>query len=164
MNYDRVDELLAEKGMSRRQLAIEAGISIDTMSSWFRRKTRNIPEGSISAIADALGVTPLSITAHCGRVLDVDAEIERQEAVMRETYESKESNPNDFLRYSTARAIKVYLLDVYARQQGTVLRGVWIARGEGEEICSVCWLPRRISELSGKCVGCGATMAEAPKA
>ena len=56
MNYERIDELLAEKGMSRRQLAIEAGISIDTMSSWFRRRTKRVPADCVKRIADVLNV------------------------------------------------------------------------------------------------------------
>lgn len=56
MNYERVDELLAQRGMSRRQLANAAGISIDTVSSWFRRQTMKVPMKHIKRIAEVLNV------------------------------------------------------------------------------------------------------------
>lgn len=56
MNYDRIDELLKEKGMSRRQLAIQAGISVNNMSGWFTRRTSRVADTHIKAIADVLGV------------------------------------------------------------------------------------------------------------
>lgn len=64
MDYDRVDELLRERHMSRRALAIKAGLSFNTMSGRFRRRSKTIPVEDIEAIADALGVEPQEISAH----------------------------------------------------------------------------------------------------
>ena len=61
MDYELVDKLLAERGMSRRQLAIAAGISINNMSGWFRRKTKKVPFESSQAIANVLGVDWMAI-------------------------------------------------------------------------------------------------------
>ena len=61
MNYDYIDRLLKEKGMSRRQLAIQAGISVNNMSGWFRRRTIKVPDRYIEAIADILGINYLEI-------------------------------------------------------------------------------------------------------
>lgn len=62
MNYDRIDELLSELHMSRRQLAIKAGIKPSTMSMWFCRKTLHVPLHNIQAIAGVLGVPYWQIT------------------------------------------------------------------------------------------------------
>ena len=100
----------------------------------------------------------LRMCAEPSRKIDLDAEIKRQESVMRETIESKDKDPTDCLRYRTAQAIKVYLLGVYAMQLGSELSGAWIIGPDGDEVCSVCWRPRRIAELGAECAGCGATM------
>ena len=56
MNYDRVDALLKEAGMSRRQLAIKCGIAPGTMSNWYARATKNIPFQQIQKMASVLNV------------------------------------------------------------------------------------------------------------
>lgn len=56
MDYDLIDKLLAEKHMSRRKLAELAGISVNTLSAAFRRKTKNISIDSVMRIADVLQV------------------------------------------------------------------------------------------------------------
>ena len=56
MNYERIDELLAERHMSRRQLALAAGLSVNNISGWFTRRTKKVPMKHIKAIADVLGV------------------------------------------------------------------------------------------------------------
>lgn len=54
--YDRIDELLKEKNISRRKLAIMAGVPPTTLQSAFSRKTVNLSHDTIKKIADALGV------------------------------------------------------------------------------------------------------------
>ena len=56
MNYERVDELLRDKGMSRRQLAASIGIAPGKLANWFCRRTKHVPTKQIKAIADVLGV------------------------------------------------------------------------------------------------------------
>lgn len=55
--YDRIDAILAKKNMSRRQLAITAGISENTLSGAFRRRTKNFSMDNVLRIADVLGVS-----------------------------------------------------------------------------------------------------------
>lgn len=60
--FDRMDELLKEKGMSRRQLALQAGIPVSTLSAAFSRKSKgtrsvSLSNDAIAAIAVALGVS-----------------------------------------------------------------------------------------------------------
>ena len=55
--YDKIDAILAEKKMSRRQLALAAGISENTISGAFRRRTKNFSMENIVRIADVLGVS-----------------------------------------------------------------------------------------------------------
>lgn len=54
--YSRVDDLLKKCHMSRRQLAIKAGIPESTMSTAFMRKSLRFAELNKKKIADALGV------------------------------------------------------------------------------------------------------------
>ena len=54
--YDKIDELLRERGMSRRQLAKQAGITTSNMSALFMRKPVPLKEKYIRAIAEALDV------------------------------------------------------------------------------------------------------------
>ena len=56
MNYELIDELLKDMGMSRRQLAIKAGLSENTMSGLFRRRAKNPSINTCQSIADALGI------------------------------------------------------------------------------------------------------------
>ena len=89
------------------------------------------------------------------RTLNLDIVIKEQEDIMTETFGEKDKNPSQMLRYYTARAMKVYLLHSYALQKGIEFSGEWIDRN-GESVCSVCWVPRRWSDLDGLCVNCGA--------
>ena len=61
IDYDKLDAMLNERGQSRRQLAIAAGISVSKMSMWFVRHTKNIPIEDLCAMAFALGVSPRAI-------------------------------------------------------------------------------------------------------
>lgn len=56
MEYELIDTLLREKGMSRRKLAEAAGISENTLSAAFRRKSKNVSIEVVQKIADVLGV------------------------------------------------------------------------------------------------------------
>lgn len=56
MDYDFVDSLLENMGLSRRQLAIKSGINPGTMSTWFARRTKNIPFLDIQKMANVLQV------------------------------------------------------------------------------------------------------------
>lgn len=57
--YDMIDQILKERGMSRRQLAIAAGIPLSTMSNLFAWRTKAPSLGKLIKISDTLGV-PLS--------------------------------------------------------------------------------------------------------
>ena len=54
--YDRIDETLKDQKMSRRQLAIKAGIPPSTFQSMMARK-KNMPVEVLDRIARALGVS-----------------------------------------------------------------------------------------------------------
>lgn len=56
MDYGMLDSLLAERGMSRRRLAKLAGISVNTLSSAFRRESKNLSIENVMKIANALKV------------------------------------------------------------------------------------------------------------
>jgi len=64
MDSERVRELREERGMTRRDLAGEAGISVDTVRSVEREKPVTFRTGC--AVAGALGVEP---SPSLGRVL-----------------------------------------------------------------------------------------------
>lgn len=55
--YDNIDRLLEENGMSRRQLALKAGIGEGTMSTAFARRSTMFHPTNLQKIADTLGVT-----------------------------------------------------------------------------------------------------------
>lgn len=63
LDYDEVDRLLRNKKMSHRQLAIAAGISPNTLQSWFTRRTEKIPPNSINAMASVLEIDEVQILA-----------------------------------------------------------------------------------------------------
>ena len=52
----KIDKILESKGISRRQLAISAGIPPSTLQSAFERN-KEIPLSMLTSIADALGVS-----------------------------------------------------------------------------------------------------------
>ena len=54
--YDKIDELLKQKGMSRRKLAMQAGISTSNMSALFARRPVPLADKYLNPIAAALGV------------------------------------------------------------------------------------------------------------
>lgn len=54
--YDRLDQILKERGMSRRQLAIKAGVPLSTMSNLFARRTKAPSLGVLIKISETLGV------------------------------------------------------------------------------------------------------------
>lgn len=54
--YDKIDELIKQKDISRRKLAMLAGINISTMSALFARRPVPLPDKYLSPIAEALGV------------------------------------------------------------------------------------------------------------
>ncbi len=54
--YDKIDELLKQKGLSRRKLAMQAGITTSNMSALFARRPVPLPDKYLNPIAAALGV------------------------------------------------------------------------------------------------------------
>ena len=54
--YDRIDKVLEKKHISRRKLALLAGVPPTTLQSAFSRKTEKLSFDTIKKIADALGV------------------------------------------------------------------------------------------------------------
>lgn len=55
--YDKIDEILKERKVSRRKLAMMAGININTMSALFARRPERIPDKYLEKIASALNVS-----------------------------------------------------------------------------------------------------------
>ena len=60
--YERIDELLKERHMSRRKLAQIAGININTMSALFMRRPETFPPKYLEKIAAALNVPVTEFT------------------------------------------------------------------------------------------------------
>ena len=61
--YDNIDRLLKEKGMSRRQLALKAGINPSTISVAFVKRNTMFHPANLQKIADTLDVTPEELTS-----------------------------------------------------------------------------------------------------
>lgn len=59
--YDNIDRLLKERHMSRRQLAIAAGIPEASLASAFNRRSKNFPSERLKKIATVLNVLPSEI-------------------------------------------------------------------------------------------------------
>ena len=57
MNFDRLDEVLKSRGLSRRKLAIAVGILPGTMSAAFSRRS-GLSSEDVLKIAEYLGVSP----------------------------------------------------------------------------------------------------------
>lgn len=66
-NFDALDEILKKRGISRRNLALSAGINESTMSTAFARKT-TMSDKNIIKIAQYLDIDPRIL-------IDVDAEL-----------------------------------------------------------------------------------------
>ena len=69
VNYSMLDSLLQSRRMSRRQLAVNVGLSVDTLSASFRRHSR-MKIDSVWKIADALSVSPASLVVRSGYATD----------------------------------------------------------------------------------------------
>lgn len=65
--YDRIDAILQERHMSRRQLAIAAGISENTISGAFRRRS-GLKVETIQKIAAVLNVNTLDLIGDAARI------------------------------------------------------------------------------------------------
>ena len=61
MNYDLIDKLLRIKGMSRRKLALSAGIKPGTLSSAYARKTETMDINDVKRIAEVLDADYLEL-------------------------------------------------------------------------------------------------------
>lgn len=59
--YDRIDALLEQRGMSRRQMAIAAGVNVNSVATAFARRTKNVSLDMVRRIADVLGVSLLEL-------------------------------------------------------------------------------------------------------
>lgn len=57
MNFERLDALIAEKGISNKDLLIQAKLGPNTLTRWKNGTKPNF--ASVSAIADVLGVNPM---------------------------------------------------------------------------------------------------------
>ena len=55
---DKIDELRKERGLSRREVARQAGINENTFACYFKRKYGNFPEKHIESVARVLGGIP----------------------------------------------------------------------------------------------------------
>lgn len=93
-----------------------------------------------------------------GKWLNLDVIISEEDKIMRENFDKKDKDPNAFLNFATAQNIKILLLKKYAEQENNELHGHWETNKNGEEVCSICWIPRKKCEFNGKCVICGAKM------
>lgn len=66
---DKIDELRAERGLSRREIARRAGINENTFASYFKRKRGSFPEEQIEAVARVLEVPTPALKGANLRVL-----------------------------------------------------------------------------------------------
>lgn len=66
---DKIDELRKERGLSRREVARQAGINENTFACYFKRKYGNFPEKHIESVARVLGVSPATLKGANLRVL-----------------------------------------------------------------------------------------------
>ncbi|MDD3958547.1 MAG: helix-turn-helix transcriptional regulator [Candidatus Izemoplasmatales bacterium] len=55
--YDRITELLKRQKKTRKDLCASTGLSYNTMTSLFKRKSKNMRLDTIRAIADYLGTS-----------------------------------------------------------------------------------------------------------
>lgn len=55
--YDRINNLLKDNLMTRRQLSIKTGISYNTLTAMFQRRSTNIDIETLKKIADYFDVT-----------------------------------------------------------------------------------------------------------
>lgn len=62
--YDRIDNVLKQKKISRRKLAELAGINVNTMSSLFARRPSNFPRQYLNQIAEVLDITPAALEGY----------------------------------------------------------------------------------------------------
>lgn len=67
MDFDRLDEILKSRGISRRKLAIAVGINENKMSSAFKRKS-GLKQDDVIAIADYLHVSPFYLEGWSARI------------------------------------------------------------------------------------------------
>lgn len=93
-----------------------------------------------------------------GKWLNLDALISEQNEIMKKNLDKKGKDPEACLRFGMARSIKTYLLRKYAEQNNTEFCGNWETGIDGKERCSICWTPKKYSDLNGECVICGADM------
>ena len=93
-----------------------------------------------------------------GKWLNLDALISEQNEIMKKNFDKKDKDPEASLRFGMARSIKTYLLRKYAEKNNTEFCGNWETGIDGKERCSICWTPKKYSDLNGKCVICDADM------
>ena len=87
---ERIDEVLRERGMSRRLLAIKAGIPPSTLQSAIERN-KNIPVKMLGKIASTLGVVLYTILGDDERALFVAAEDDAFVNLVAEGYSFSDS-------------------------------------------------------------------------
>lgn len=82
--YDRIDAILQEKHMSRRQLAREAGVSYSTFAAAFSRRSKLSFE-NITKIANTLQVSPQELEPSFKFIADLHKDAE----ILRDDYDSQ---------------------------------------------------------------------------
>jgi len=119
--YDRIDEILGERQLSRRALARLAGIKETTLAGLFARKPDVFPEKYIDAISNALNVSSSYLqgfadTPEAGEKLDILArEIQSYKAVVDEGTDKLRLFVNKVINNMDQLGVLLlsYLLDSY---------------------------------------------------
>lgn len=119
--YDRIDEILGERQLSRRALARLAGIKETTLAGLFARKPDVFPEKYIDAISNALNVSSSYLqgfadTPEAGERLDILArELQSYKAVVDEGTDKLRLFVNKVINNMDQLGVLLlyYLLDSY---------------------------------------------------
>lgn len=72
--YERIDNILKERGISRRQLARMAGIKEPTIGSIFAKRAEPFPRKQLGPIAEALGMTTDELEGNSAKMMNFDYE------------------------------------------------------------------------------------------
>lgn len=134
--YDKIDAILKLKGMSRRQLAIAAGIPESTFAAAFARKTKTFTIGNLTRICAVLDVELAEfIDGAEGFDVKTDASVGRESELQKDRNVRIEKVRNLLVPGVDPKLAEV-LLDVFcllnAEGQGKVLEYAKDIAGNGK--------------------------------
>lgn len=142
----------------RRQAALNQITAIDTSIIPYARAREYVDELKNYVIKIIETLPSAEPERKDGKWLNLDALISEQNGIMKKNFDKKDKDPEASLRFGMARSIKTYLFRKYAEQNNTEFCGNWETGIDGKERCSICWTPKKYSDINGKCVICAADM------